>query len=284
MTIRPGALAGLALAAACAVTPARAARSYDNCTGFIDSLPATITTAGTWCLRKDLNTAVSSGQAILVASNNVTVDCNDFRIGGLPAGAGTQAWGINAEGRLNITVRNCSIRGFLYGIRLRNEGGGHLVEDNRLDGNTSNGISIEGEGNLVRGNRILNTGGSTAPGYQGGADGIVAYDDTDIIDNEISGVGGAGTDVASSGIVLIYPTHASVRGNRIRGLTASGAGSAVGIHLGTVYSLAIFRDNEVVGPGAIGISCAEAGSRAQGNTVVGFTTPIANCRDDGNSL
>jgi hypothetical protein len=57
---------------AAAASPALAAESYDNCTGFIDPLPAVITTQGTWCLRKDLRTAVASGHAITIATNNVT--------------------------------------------------------------------------------------------------------------------------------------------------------------------------------------------------------------------
>ncbi|HEY0661599.1 MAG TPA: hypothetical protein VGD21_09825, partial [Lysobacter sp.] len=78
---RPAGIAVLAilLAGPVAPAPAQAAQSYDNCTGFIDSLPATITTQGTWCLRKDLSTAMSSGNAITIATNNVTIDCNDFK-------------------------------------------------------------------------------------------------------------------------------------------------------------------------------------------------------------
>jgi hypothetical protein len=42
--------AALVLAAAglSASPAARGAESYDNCTGFIDSVPATITTQGVW--------------------------------------------------------------------------------------------------------------------------------------------------------------------------------------------------------------------------------------------
>ena len=108
-----------------------AAESYDNCTGFIDTLPATISTQGTWCLRKDLGTAVTSGAAIAIATNNVTIDCNDFKLGGLAAGAGTLAYGIRAANRYNTTVRNCNIRGFFFGLQFW--GGGHTVEDNRFD-------------------------------------------------------------------------------------------------------------------------------------------------------
>src|SRR5690606_27240382 len=38
-----------------------AAQSYDSCTGFIESVPTTITTQGVWCFRKDLSTSVTSG-------------------------------------------------------------------------------------------------------------------------------------------------------------------------------------------------------------------------------
>lgn len=115
-------------------SPATAAESYDNCTGFIDSVPATLSTQGTWCLRKDLSTAISSGAAITIATNNVTINCNDFKLGGLAAGVGTQAKGILASDRLNTTVRRCNVRGFLYGVSMEGAGGGHVIEDNPRKG------------------------------------------------------------------------------------------------------------------------------------------------------
>src|SRR5690606_24652633 len=88
-------LAALLLLGGLAATqPARAAQSYDACTGFIDSVPATISTQGVWCLRKDLSTNITSGNAITIATNNVTIDCNDFKLGGLAAGNGSNAFGI----------------------------------------------------------------------------------------------------------------------------------------------------------------------------------------------
>src|SRR6185369_13051491 len=85
----------------------RAAESYDNCVGFVDSVPAVIATQGTWCLRHDLSTAITAGNAITIATNNVIIDCNDFKLGDLSAGAGTQAVGVQATDRLNTTVRHC---------------------------------------------------------------------------------------------------------------------------------------------------------------------------------
>src|SRR5688572_11518098 len=77
----------LVLALACsAAHRADAAASYDACTGFIDTLPATIGTQGTWCLRNNLTSSLASGAAISIATNNVVLDCNGFKIGGLSAG------------------------------------------------------------------------------------------------------------------------------------------------------------------------------------------------------
>src|SRR5207342_2748301 len=94
---------------------AKAAESYDNCSGTIVSLPATISTQGTWCLKQDLATAITSGAAITINTNNVTIDCNNFKLGGLAAGLGTSAVGIYASGRQNTKVRHCNIRGFFNG-------------------------------------------------------------------------------------------------------------------------------------------------------------------------
>lgn len=59
------------------------------------------TEQGVWRLRADISTAVSSGNAITVNSNNVIIDCNHFKPGGLAAGIGTQAIGIAGFDRLN---------------------------------------------------------------------------------------------------------------------------------------------------------------------------------------
>ena len=102
-------------------SPAKAGMSYDNCTNFVASLPATISTQGTWCFNKDLATAITSGAAITIATNNVTLDCNDFKLGGLAAGMATRTVGVMSSSRTNITVRNCAIRGFYKGIQLNDK-------------------------------------------------------------------------------------------------------------------------------------------------------------------
>src|SRR5688572_33166642 len=91
---------------------AAAAESYDSCKGVITALPATITTPGTWCLKQDLATLLASGNAITVKANDVTLDCNDFKLDGSGAGVSTKTIGIRAVDVSNVTVRHCNVRGF----------------------------------------------------------------------------------------------------------------------------------------------------------------------------
>src|SRR5436190_3292229 len=62
----------------------------------IASLPAVITTQGVFCLTHDLTTAITSGTAIDIQVNNVTIDCNGCKIGGLAAGTSSTTRGIYA--------------------------------------------------------------------------------------------------------------------------------------------------------------------------------------------
>jgi hypothetical protein len=89
----------------------------EDCTN-ITTLPLTITVQGVYCLKQDLATNIASGNAITIATNNVTIDFNGFKLGGLAAGPNTQANGVAAENRQNITLRNGNIRGFRSGVRI----------------------------------------------------------------------------------------------------------------------------------------------------------------------
>ena len=266
-------------------TPARAAESYDNCTGFIDSLPATITTQGTWCLRKDLATAMSSAFAIAVAANTVPIDCNDFKMGGLAAGIGTTAYGIFSI-KLNVTIRNCNVRGFGMGIALMGDTGGHVVEDNRFDGNTSNALYVEGDGSVVQRNLVHNTGGSTA--WPGWSVGLRTYGNVDVIDNTVSGVfpgphsSGNGSSI---GILTQDNVGGSIRGNRVRNLVSDGNGDIQGINNDASGVMSI-RGNTVIGNGSIGfgVSCGNSAAVAKSNRIAGFGTSILGCTEDGTNV
>jgi len=263
---------------------ARAAESYDGCSGIVSSLPATITTPGVWCLKQDFNTAITSGNAILVASDNVTIDCNGFKLGGLTAGAATLTKGIVASAHHYVTVRHCNIRGFYTGILFggsSTSSGDHLVEDNRFDNNTGTAISVTGDGSIVRRNRIFDTGGST---QSQDAIAISSQYSVDIVDNTVSGV------VATSGgngyATGIYTTHAAsnrISGNGIRGLVQDGTGKAFGIRNLASIRVAL-RDNSVMGngsTGSVGVYCVDANGRAIDNVIGGFETALSGCHDSG---
>jgi hypothetical protein len=261
---------------------ARAAESYDNCAGFITSVPAVISTQGTWCLKQDLATAMASGNAITIATNNVTIDCNNFKLGGLAAGVGTQAIGINAFDRQNATVRHCNIRGFYNGILIESDTtGGHLVEDNRFDGNTYSAIHVTGDGSTVQRNRVFDTGGTTV---FDDARAIVTFYNVDVIDNTIAGVtarSGAGS--YAIGIQTTSNGTGSVNGNRLSGLLGDAGGGSYAIYNFSDSRMAV-HDNDLLGsadPGSVGIVCMTGKASARNNVINGFSSPWTACTDSG---
>jgi nitrous oxidase accessory protein NosD len=265
---------------------AHAAESYDNCTGFITSLPAVITTEGTWCLKKDLSTAITSGVAINVSAHNVTIDCNDFKLGGLAAGMDTQTWGISEGNRHAVIVRHCNIRGFFLGVAFFG-GSGHLIEDNRFDGNTDVGISVGGDGSIVRRNIVANSGKST---QNSDSYGIAVDTSVDVLDNTVSGVvarsGGNGLAVGIS--VAANDPDGSISGNRVRGILKDGIGQAIGIFNQSSDRLSI-RGNDLIGDtsaGSVGIFCGSVPAKAltTDNVINGFATGLSGCNNDSGNV
>ena len=111
----------------------------------IAAVPFTIKEPGAYCLKKSLTfagghrtIAVGStdvpidfgGTAILVGANDVVIDFRGHALDGTPAGPLSDAVGVRAHGRRNVTLRNGTIRGFHEGISLG--GTSYVVEDLRL--------------------------------------------------------------------------------------------------------------------------------------------------------
>lgn len=256
------------------VPHAHAAESYDNCTDFIDALPATISTQGTWCLRADVGTAITNGNAVTIAANNVTIDCNNFKIGGLAAGHGSTAVGIHADDRQNATIRQCNIRGFHKGIKIT--GAGNLVEDNRLDHNLAIAIQLYGENNLARRNLVYDTGGS--PGQH--TYGIMVYGSA--VENVISGVFSVATNGQAYGIVA-NGEGAEVRDNRVRKLEPTGAafGVLLGSNDGAAIGNVVSAPDSTPGYGIYGPGQRTACAR---NTVVGLSIAMVGCETSTGNL
>jgi hypothetical protein len=256
-------------------THARAAESYDACNFEITSLPAVLGTAGTWCLKKDLGTAIATGTAVYITANNVTLDCNGFRLGGLAAGPATQTEGVVAGNRQNVVIRNCLLRGFLTGVHL--VGGTALIEDNRIDGMGWTALWIETDQSTIRRNLVSDTGGSPHASY---AMGIWAHDTTDVHDNTVSGVQPAVVESAAGayGILVSGSGGATVAGNTVRGVAPTGEIGTTAIMLDAPRSIA--EGNRLVGDPAIGgtsIHCTSTGGASVRNTIVGFAAGATGC-------
>lgn len=260
-----------------------------NCTE-ITSVPAVISTQGVYCLKKHLPTNLASGSAITVAVNNVTIDCNEFKLGNLAAGPSTQAFGISADGRTNVRVRHCGIRGFMRGVSFTD--GEYRVENNEFDSNTQTAIHVTGAGSAIRGNEIVSTGGATAGGQTqaifAGGGGL------DVIDNSVTGVASTtGSNGNVYGIYLEGINSGFVMGNRVRDLAPDGSGfrRAIWVESGNRVSV---KGNTVVLNGGLltldaGIRCGDGlilNGIAQDNSVlgtgvVGTALGLINCTNLG---
>lgn len=204
----------------------RAQAETTLCTN-ITSLPTTITTQGVYCLKQHLSTSLAAGAAITVNVNNVTIDCNEFKIGNLAAGPATSAVGVSATSRINVTVRNCGIRGFRSGVQMTD--GDYRVEGSLFDYNTQSGIEVSGDGSSIRGNEVISTGNSTLAGVSS-FHGILAAGDIDIIDNNVTGVSARpGSNGTAYGIRTSSMDSGAIRSNRVRNLVSHGIGSRRGI-------------------------------------------------------
>jgi hypothetical protein len=272
-----------AIAAALAPTAARAGSAYDNCTGTIAALPAVINSRGTWCLKDDLNSALASGVAITVNAANVTIDCNDFKLNGTPAGVATQTLGI-ATTAPNLTVRRCHIRGFLHGTSVM--GKSATIEDNRFDVNREAAIWSDADGHIIRRNLITASGGtpSSLYGY-----GIYMYGTGDVIDNTIVGVTNAENEGVTTGIEILDNQGGSISGNRIRGLTAPDIGGGSAIHAGYNSNGLTIKDNDIyIGPDLYfgGIRCDQGADNgvARDNTIQGNPNVSFDCYDGGGNV
>lgn len=272
----------LLVAGLAATAPARAADSLDACTGFIDALPAVVGKAGTWCLRAHLATAATSGAAVTVAANSVTIDCNGYRIRGAMAPTTTTATGIVAANRANVRVRNCLVAGFATGISL--SGPGHEVVDNHVEAIGDVGIVVRSTPGLIRGNRVNDVG---FWGERAAARGIVADGDVDIVDNDVHRVRGANADNSIGAIRSEGGQSNVILRNRVTDVRNTLAGGTKGLQVGVgnPASRTVVRDNTLIlteGGAGTGVSCGAATVLTSGNHVMGWPVGVsAQCASHG---
>ena len=215
-----------------------------NCTA-ITSLPAVITTQGVYCFTGNLSTSMTSGNAIEIQTNNVTIDLNGFKLGGLGARDGTQANGIYADQRKNITIKNGIIRGFYRGIWLDAPSfatsSGQVVKNVLADQNTFTGIDVRGFGNTVSGNTVVDTGGSTVIND---AIGIwVLGSGAKVVNNTVSTTTATGTGIAI-GISLFSADYSLVQNNTVTD-TLDNSTNSYAIYIADDSTGVFVRDNNM---------------------------------------
>jgi len=206
----------LALIFAASVLMGGIARA-DTCTP-ISVVPTVITSPGTYCVTGYLTTSQATGVAIEIQADNVVLDFGGWGIDGFGGGIETQAFGVYALDRNNITIQNGTIRGFLGGIALENSAGdfantsGHRVTQMLIEGNRSAGVEIRGAGTEVTNNLIDETGGTSLYG----ASAIVIYGpDALIAQNNIPVTTTLTADSEATGVFLFGAPRCQVNGNRI---------------------------------------------------------------------
>lgn len=133
------------------------------CTGIM-TVPYTISSPGQYCVTAPAYLIYwgTSGAAITIAADDVVLDLQGRVLAG-GAGSGSAAYGILAHERRWVTVRNGTVRGFAYGVRV--DGSiANRIEDMTITANWYFGAWVEGLGAAIVDSRILATGGSTVPG------------------------------------------------------------------------------------------------------------------------
>jgi hypothetical protein len=277
---RFAAMARLALAVTFAVLNAAAVQAEPAGCRRINSLPAVINSPGSYCLTESLSTSISIGPAINITVDGVVLDLGGFALDGSAAGSGSQADGVRASGRRDVTVRNGVGRGFFQGVVLA--GGataqGYVVEQIAAEDNFFTGIGVESLGALVRDNRVIHTGGSTSPLANGNALGIA--------------LGGLGSRALNNDVVdtfaapghnawSIHATNADravIEGNRVsRGV--DDVGTTYGIIVPFSQDVLVV-DNRINGT-TIGVSYSSgATGKYRDNLTFGVTTPFEGSGTD----
>jgi hypothetical protein len=216
-------------------------------------LPATITVPGNYCLVGNHTVDMTSGAAIEIAANNVSLDCLGQTITNTTTNAANNSWGIYLANRKNATIRNCRVTGgFAIGIyayqnnAVANQSYYHQVKDNYIAGPYWYGILAYGSAIEIEGNRIYDIGGRTGSAAFGirVAGSTVAGQPRFFLLRENLVAGTNALPYNAYGIYADNTNAAIVVENGVSGTTGT---TSWGIRLGGTYNRV--TDNHIVGSG-----------------------------------
>lgn len=203
----------------------------------ITSVPYTISQSGSYYLTKNLTAA---GTAITVNADDVTIDLCGFSLTGNNTGSG-----IYMTDRINVEIRNGTIRNFSYGINddyiLMVSNGtstNHRVIGVRAMSNVNFGIKLYGPNNEVRDCSASNNGTSAAVGSS--VFGISVANNSTVTGNTVNGNGGsaqinayvsgitAGTGCTITGNTVSNNGYMAAENTTIYGIAASSGSKITG--------------------------------------------------------
>jgi hypothetical protein len=251
----------------------------------ISALPYTISAQGSYCLDRNLSTGMTTGAAITINVDFVVLDLNGFKVGGGSAGFGTLTSGVFSQNHKNITVKNGNIRGFYRAVYLKDTSGtftssqGHLVEDVRADQNTFAGIVVEGRGNVVRNNQVVDTTGTTVGGGNSDTFGLLVNGPgSRVINNDATETVAVGSGNAF-GIQVASADGAVVENNRVGNSNLVASSTAIQIASGDDI-LAVGNRMATTGNGIV---FAGATGKYRDNITSGVTNPYSGGTDASNN-
>jgi parallel beta-helix repeat protein len=245
-----GELANLVRAFAEAARAANRDQAFSRAAGLAGS---TLLVASDTTLRDDHQGSVE------VEADDVTLDCAGHTI----SGPGTRAEdeygfiGILLDGRTGVTVRNCRVSGFDYGIlltaRLGSGSDGNRLIGNAVSGNRLSGVRInESEHNVLTAN-IASSNGRNGFVFVGSSNIVTG---NQALDNEYNGFA-----VAGGRREIVFSRNIS-KGNRIMGFGVVGTGHT--------FLRNTAANNGANGFGITGESISVRRNRAARNGVDGF--------------
>lgn len=132
----------------------------------LTSFPATISTAGKYCLAEDVTVDSPSAKAIHIDANDVTLDCEGHTLKNLATANNGTSVGVYLYAQNNVVIRNCRIiGGFTHGIQASQDNSTYNqnyyieIKDNYVAGPYHHGIWAYGSAVEVTGNRVYDIGG-----------------------------------------------------------------------------------------------------------------------------
>jgi hypothetical protein len=234
----------------------------------ITSVPYTISQSGSYYLTKNLT---ATGTAITVNADDVTVDLCGFSLTGNNTGSG-----IYMTDRINVEIRNGTIRNFSYGINddyimmvSNGTSTNHRVIGVRALSNVNFGIKLYGPNNEVRDCSASNNG-TSASGSS--IFGISVGNNSTVTGNTVSNNGtsaqvnayvfgiSAGNSCTITGNAVFSNGYMAAEDTTIYGIAASSGSKITG---NTVSS------NGTSAGSVYGIAANNGGSTITGNTVYG---------------